>query len=85
MLTDRWGEKRYTQEPIDGDSRTYKFRGSDYKFERYGLSVEGKAICVDEYCLMLAQSEFTHVVLIKDRGWVKEKYIDWTEPFNELK
>ena len=24
------------------------------------------------------------MLLIKDRGWVKEKYIDWNEPFNEL-
>ena len=40
--------------PKDGENREFLYRGKKYKFNRYGLTKYGEAICVDSYCLWLA-------------------------------
>ena len=51
------------------------------KFDRYGLSKDGEAICVDAYCLSISKIPFTYVTLLQDRddyGIVMEENIDWS-------
>ena len=73
--------------PKDGSSRTFKYHGHSFKFDRYGLTKDGHAICLDAYCVLLASLPDTYVNLLQDRdelGTVQEDHIDWLEPFNEL-
>ena len=43
--------------PIDG-------RLEERKFNRYGLTYQGQAICVDSYALDLTSAQSTHVLLV---------------------
>ena len=58
-----------------------------YKFDRYGLLKDGRAISVDSYCLMLANQPSTYVILQQDMdrlGKIKQENINWQSDFNEL-
>ena len=73
--------------PIDGGSRLFEYKKKTYKFDRYGLTYEGHAVCVEAYCVLLAAIENAYVVLHMDKdseGEVKADHIDWSVAFNEL-
>lgn len=81
-----------TRRPIDGLSKKFLHGpGDKYQFDIYGLTVEGRAICVQDYCVRLANNKSTHVVLLQDKKMnidsqvVGEEDIDWGVAFNELK
>ena len=64
-------------------------RDEQYQFDIYGLTYEGRAVCVEDYCVKLANNESTHVIMFQDRNqtdhqMVRETDIDWKVPFNEL-
>ena len=64
------------------------FSEEEYVFRRHGLTAEGQPICVDDYCLWLANIPSCHVVLIQDqsaKNAVLESDVDWTENLHELK
>ena len=79
-------DKPFGNEPIDGPSREVFFGHSEVVLGQYGLTVDGQAVCVDSYCVDIANYKSTHVVLFKDRDRyrVPDSKIDWTRPFNEL-
>ena len=73
--------------PVDGTTPLIYLDDKVYKFDRYGLLSDGSAISVDSYCLLLANQPSTRVLLFQDMdtlGQIKEKNINWNEPFNEL-
>ena len=39
------------QEPIDGPSQEISYNEKSYKFNKYGLLTDGKAVNVESYCL----------------------------------
>ena len=49
--------------PKDGKSRHFTYKDHDYKFDRYGLTEDGEAICVDAYAVLLASQPNTYVIL----------------------
>ena len=67
----------------------HKYHQKKYKFDRYGLTAQGKPVSVDSLCTLLANvSESTYVLLTQDKddlGLVKDENVDWDEPFNEPK
>ena len=70
------------------DCRVVKFAEQEYAFKRHGLTVEGQPVCVDDYCLWLANVPSCHVVLIQDqsaKNAVLEGDVDWSEGLHELK
>ena len=46
------------------DQRRINFSDEEYVFKRHGLTAEGQPICVDDYCLWLANIPSCHVLLI---------------------
>ena len=78
--------------PKDGPSQSFRFRDKTYLFNEYGLTKNGEPICVEKYCILLANQKSTHVVLFKDNRtrsrWgveIIEDDITWEWNFNELK
>ena len=57
------GEKK----PVDGETEECLCLGQRVKFDRYGLTKDGKAVCVDAYCLSVAEIPQTYVILMQDR------------------
>ena len=69
----------------------------EYKFDRYGLTCHGQAVCVEDYCISLSNQKSTHVFLFQDimnknpEDGVEAvqqdpyKHVDWTKEFNELR
>ena len=64
-------EETVTVEPLvfpenhkeDRQSKKFMCNKKNYKFDRYGLDKDGKAISVDSYCLKLATNKSTYVIL----------------------
>ena len=49
-------------------TRAFNFgRDEQYQFDIYGLTIEGKAVCVEDYCVRLANNDSTHVMLLQDK------------------
>ena len=76
---------RYTNQPVDGSVNPFEYKSEEYKLDRYGLTVKGHAINVQEYCCRLANNKSTHVLLFQDDYGVSQSAIAWDEPFNELR
>ena len=49
--------------PCDGPSKPFMHDAYEYKFDRYGLTQHGQAVCVEDYCISLANQKSTHVFL----------------------
>ena len=47
-------------------SKKFTFHNRRYKFDRYALDKDGKAISLDSYCLKLAGHKSTYVILQQD-------------------
>ena len=53
--------------PVDGKTEEIRCLGQRVKFDRYGLTKDGQAVCVDAYCLTVAEIPQTYVTLMQDR------------------
>ena len=78
--------------PIDGPPKTFIHNDNAYIFDKFGLTKNGEPLCVENYCILLANQMSTHVVLFKDERiqsrWkidILESDIDWEANFHELK
>ena len=47
----------------DDGRNDFHSRTEKTTFSRFGLTVDGRPICVDEYCLRMANHEHTNVIL----------------------
>ena len=54
---------RYQKEPENKTLTNFIFGSDEYKKEQFGLTKSGEAICVEDYCVHLANQKKTHVVL----------------------
>ena len=62
-------EQSFKMKPIDGASKVFASgRDESYQFDIYGLTYEGRAVCVEDYCVKLANNESTHVIMFQDRN-----------------
>jgi len=80
--------------PVDGNSKSFTRKGAKgaeafkfYKFDHYGLTVQGEPLNLDSYCLRMANIDRVHVYLFQN--WDKFNQVDvddinWSCRFNEL-
>ena len=66
---------------------TFNEKTGSVKFKRYGLTLDGFPICVDEFCLRMANNPHTSVILFQD--WdsiqrIKEAQVIWGRNLTDL-
>ena len=78
---------KYNFNPALSTPRNFIFGTSEYKKDRFGITIHGELVCIEDYCVHLANQDQTHVILIQDlneHNKYVENHVEWNKAYFEL-